>query len=82
MYHLIEFNKDKLLDISRGKNKQLERIKVKTGERFNVEVKPYVNSTKTDLGSVLFVELANLYVDDMVFLQVPMSIFRFCDKGE
>lgn len=82
MYHLIEFNKDKVLDISRGKNKQLEKIKVETGERFNVEVKPYIIATKTAMKTVLPVEMADLYVDDMVFLQVPMSIFRFCDKGE
>lgn len=82
MYHLIEFNKDKVIDISRGKTKQLEKIKVETGDRFNVEVKPYVKGMKTASGGILFIELANLYVDDMVFLQVPMSIFRFCDKEE
>lgn len=76
MYHTIEFNCDLMLDLRVGRNKPLERLRVRKSDRISAQLEPYV--VKSDYG---LVEVADLYLSDgTVALTVPYAAFQFLDE--
>jgi hypothetical protein len=59
VYHTIEFNGDLLVDLEVSSKKPLERLRIRKGTRFCVQLKPYVIETPTGP-----VEVADLFFPD------------------
>lgn len=59
MYHTIEFVLDFTADLEIARNKPLEQVRIKAGNRRRAQLKPYV--VETTQGPV---EVADLFFDD------------------
>ena len=75
MYHTIEFVNHWILDVAISSRQPLERLQVRKGTRFNLQLRPLVVETPDG-----FVEVADLFFDDgTTSYSVPYEQFRFVD---
>jgi hypothetical protein len=75
MYHTIEFLIDWTIDVAISPRQPLERLLVRKGMRFKVQLRPHVIETPDGL-----FEVADLFFDDgSASYSQPFAMFRFVD---
>ena len=75
MYHTIEFISDWVLDVAISPRQPLERLQIRKGAKYNVQLKPLVVETPNG-----FVEVADLFFHDGTSsYSVPFALFRLVD---
>jgi hypothetical protein len=75
MNHTIEVLIDWTIDLATSPRQPLERLQVRKGTRFKVQLRPYVIETPDGL-----FEVADLFFDDgSTSYSQPFAMFRFVD---
>ncbi len=78
MYHVIQFTVAFVADLEVSRKQHLERLQIRIGDRFIVQMRPHVLDQHG-----IPIEVADLFLDDGTTARnVPFAYFTFMDEEE